>query len=491
MILTMASPLQRSLEKAETYADWQRAAQQHDADNGFDRWRAKDETRVYDYESIRRRLTRLRALRQTGNDKGLMHALNEGIHGNLDGIGNARLYGKARFGTKHLVENYIREVCSALAYLADNPTPDIPASEKTDFIQRATHCFGRTGLLLSGAGTLLFFHFGVIKALAEQDLLPRIISGSSGGAWVAAFVGTRTREQFLHDLNNPELAHRQREPEELAWYEKIVGRTVSHKDGEKKLAELIPDLTFQEAYELSGIQINISISPTEPHQKPRLLSATTSPTALIREAVMASSAVPGIFPPVALAARDESGKRVDYLSGRLWLDGSLTGDLPTKRLARLYGVNHTIVSQTNPLVLPFIDADKDPSGAIGLARQSGLSIAKNLSLATSRIWRKPLSVTKFGRTMVNGFISLASQSYTGDITILPRERMSAYNPLSWLSEKSKDQVDAMIKGGEHSTWPLIERIRNQTMISRELDRIIADYGHDIMHKKPVSSRKKK
>jgi NTE family protein len=212
---------------------------------------------------------------------------------------------------------------------------------------------------------------------------------------------------------------------------------------------------------------------------------------MIREAVLASCAVPGIFPPVALAARDEDGNRVEFLRGNRWLDGSLTGDLPVKRLARLYGVNHTIVSQTNPLVLPFVDADKDPSGAVGLARQTGLSMAKNFSLAASRLWRRPLSTTKLGRTVVNGFISLASQSYTGDITILPRERVTAYNPLGWLSEKSLKQVKALINGGERATWPVIERIRNQTMISRELDRILQQYDHDFMHKKPTRKAVKK
>ena len=456
----------------------------YDAQQGFDRWRAKDQTGLYDYLSVTRRLSKLRALKQAGNHKGLMHALNEGIHGNMDGIGNAKLYAKTKVGTKHLVEEYIQEVSSALEYLADNPTPMIAPQDKIDFLQRATHCFGRTGLLLSGAGTLLFFHFGVIKALAEQNLLPRIISGSSGGAFVAAYVGTRSREQFLRDLNIAALSQPKRESEEIKWYEKIVGKTISSLDTETKLTELIPDMTFQEAYDLSGIQINISISPTERHQKPRLLSATTSPTALIREAVMASTAVPGVFPPVALAARDEQGNRVDYLNGRLWVDGSLTGDLPLKRMARLYGVNHTIVSQTNPLVLPFVDADKDPSNLIGLARQSGLSLVKNASLAASRVWRRPLSLTRWGRTMVNSFISLTSQSYTGDITILPRERMSAYNPLRWLSEKSQEQINALIEDGERSTWPVLERIRYQTMISRELDRIIMEHDQDVMHKRP-------
>ena len=38
------------------------------------------------------------------------------------------------------------------------------------------------------------FHWGVIKALVETGYLPKIISGTSAGAVVAAVVATRTKE---------------------------------------------------------------------------------------------------------------------------------------------------------------------------------------------------------------------------------------------------------------------------------------------------------
>lgn len=483
----------RRINRADDYASWQEAALAHDNNHGLHRWRARDESELYDFIAVTRRLNRLKALRQAGKDRGLMHALNEGIHGNMDGIGNSRLYNTAKFGTKFLVEDYVREITSALAYLADNKTPSISQREKVDFFQRATHCFGRTGLLLSGAGTLLYFHVGVLKALVQQELLPSIISGSSGGAWVAAFVGTRTREQFLAELDTIKLADDPRDSKDKAWYEHLIGATISKDYTVEKIAELIPDLTFQEAYELSGIQINISISPTENHQKARLLSATTSPTAYIREAVMASSAVPGIFPAVTLMARNENGEREEFLRGSRWMDGSLTGDLPIKRLARLYGVNHTIVSQTNPLILPFVDSEKEPSGVINVTKQMGFAVSKNTSLALSRMFKRPLSTTKLGRSLINGFISVVRQSYTGDITILPRDKIGKYNPFTWLSEKSQNEVDAMVSDGERATWPEVERIRNQTLISRELDRIIMQYDQDVMRKRPkkVNSKKSK
>ena len=48
--------------------------------------------------------------------------------------------------------------------------------------------YGRSALLLSGGGGLGIYHLGVIKALFEADLLPRIVSGSSAGAICGAIL---------------------------------------------------------------------------------------------------------------------------------------------------------------------------------------------------------------------------------------------------------------------------------------------------------------
>jgi len=50
-------------------------------------------------------------------------------------------------------------------------------------------------------------HFGVVKALLDSNLLPRVIAGTSCGSLIAAFVCTRTDEE-LKTLLNPSLAKR-------------------------------------------------------------------------------------------------------------------------------------------------------------------------------------------------------------------------------------------------------------------------------------------
>ena len=42
-----------------------------------------------------------------------------------------------------------------------------------------------------------------------------------------------------------------------------------------------------------------------------------------------------------------------YPEGLTWQDGSLELDLPMVKLAEMFNVNHFIVSQVNPHVIPF------------------------------------------------------------------------------------------------------------------------------------------
>src|SRR3546814_3291427 len=100
-------------------------------------WRDADESEHFDHRAIRARLDRLRELSAAGDVKGLLFTLNEGIHGNIDGMGNERLYQKARFGTKRLIEDYVAEVVAALDRIAASRA--IPREEKRDFFRRAQH----------------------------------------------------------------------------------------------------------------------------------------------------------------------------------------------------------------------------------------------------------------------------------------------------------------------------------------------------------------
>jgi len=103
MIITAKRRLERAMEQASSYEEWKEAALALDQKKDLDRWKIIDQSRRYDYVSIRVRLDRLRALRSRHDNRGLLFTLNEGIHGNMGGMGRSSLYEKANFGTKKLV----------------------------------------------------------------------------------------------------------------------------------------------------------------------------------------------------------------------------------------------------------------------------------------------------------------------------------------------------------------------------------------------------
>jgi len=484
----MSKALERKMAEAETYDEWQQAAQAYDERKGLQRWKQNEKSRRYDYASIRRRLDALQTIRRSKNNHDLLFTLNEGIHGNLGGMGNPTLYTKAKFGTKQLIVDYVDEVSMALEHLAKSKHKGVSNREKIHFLNRAHLCFGQSALMFSGSGTLLFFHVGVLKALWEQDLVPDVISGSSGGALIAAIAGSRKAEE-LGEVFKPEFLEFEDDIKNiirnLAPGKK---RKLRKNDLMKIIERIIPDITFEEAYQVSGLKINISIAPFERHQKSRLLNAMTSPNVMLREAVLASCCIPGVFPPVSLAARNVKGDRVPYLPQRKWVDGSLSDDLPMKRMSRLYGVNHFIVSQTNPLILPFLSADKRDSSIISTVSSTALKTMKDWGLAASQIMKKPFRQSYYASKLINGYISLVSQTYTGDINILPSSRF--LSPAQILASRSPEEVMELMSEGERATWPEIEKIRIQTHISRTLNRLIDEIDNGIINNNLANSKRR-
>lgn len=457
------------LRAAIDYDDWSRIARQIDEHSGRARWKLRERSNLYDHATIRERLDHLRALRARGDVRGLVFALEEGVHGNLGGIGKPVLHSKAYFGTKQLITDYVDAVADTLRYLDSRLESELPAAIRLDLFRRASHCYGRSALMMSSGGMLMFFHFGVAKALFEQGVLPNVISGSSAGAIVAAVVGTRTDEELRGFLK----------PDNIFFGEPWRPNAIERRTGLRRLfgassfdatfERLIPDLTFREAFERSGRNISISVSPCERHQSPRLLNAITSPHVLIRSAVRASCAVPGLFGPVQLLARDSDGRTVNYLNCR-WIDGVFAADLPARQLARLYGTNHYIVSYINPVLLPmFRDRKLDASRlqpVVDLVKTS----ARNLVQSTDVVLGKYLPASSVG-TVNKVLHDLLSQQYVGDINIAPERRL--VSPLKLLSPLTHDEIGDMLLEGQRQTWPRIEMIRLSSKISRTLADILA------------------
>jgi len=239
--------LERKMRHADNYADWKNAALEHDAKSGFEAWKSKEESKSYDYVNIRTRIDALKEYRRQEDDIGLLFALNEGIHGNQGGMGKSILYEKAKLGTKHLIEEYVDEIVSALDYISTIPeSSEITKEDKLDFFERASHCFGRSALMLSGAGSLGHFHRGVIKTLFEHKVLPTVISGSSAGAISAAILGTYSDDELPCVLQGDKVLDPLQV--EIDNRPKSLIRKQSDSASLKIMLDaIIPDMTFQEA----------------------------------------------------------------------------------------------------------------------------------------------------------------------------------------------------------------------------------------------------
>jgi TAG lipase/steryl ester hydrolase/phospholipase A2/LPA acyltransferase len=79
----------------------------------------------------------------------------------------------------------------------------------------------------------------------------------------------------------------------------------------------------------------------------------------------ASCSVPGVFTPASLLAKDaKTGIATPWnQSPQRWVDGSIEGDIPTTRISEMFNVNHFIVSQVNPHVVPFLVEEQGPLSA--------------------------------------------------------------------------------------------------------------------------------
>lgn len=458
------------LATAPNYEAWKGAALELDYLEGNVDWKEDFSSDLYNVELIYERLSNLRQYHQRNETEKLKRALREGLHHDLGNMGNPALYTRSRVGTKHLIEEYINQVCESLDYLCDQPIPGVSLDQKLTFFRDTLTSYGRPALLLSGGASLGMFHLGVIKALWERGLLPQVIAGSSVGAIVAGILGVHTDAE-IPDMLNPD-SHNLK-----AWKWKGV-LSAMRGEGLMDQAELrsclrsnIGEYTFEEAFERTGRSINVSVSPVQTNQKARLLSGYTSPYQLVWSGVLASAAVPGIFPPVTLMKKDVTGNILPYMPRLRFVDGSVVSDLPVERLMHLYDVNFTIVSQANPHVVPFLNrrGQDEKVSLAGLPLHLLKSEMQFHGRGLFDFMRKRLR-PELLRQVSGQLYAIMAQRYSGDVTIAPHYEMRHFRRM--LSNPEPAFVRELILAGERATWPKISMIRSHAKISKTLERCV-------------------
>jgi Domain of unknown function (DUF3336)/Patatin-like phospholipase len=212
--------LRRRLQQAESYDQWKDDALALDQYLGNEQWKRSDSYSYYNHQTVKKVSAQLAALldrieageAENVNGVDIPRALEElklllesCIKNNFVGVESPQLYSETYIGTKDLVESFVDGVKRGLELVLN--TKHLSRKEKDTFFKHLELNYGRAALCLSGGATFAYYHFGVAKALLDAGELPEIITGTSGGALVAALIATRTDEE-LKELLVPALAHR-------------------------------------------------------------------------------------------------------------------------------------------------------------------------------------------------------------------------------------------------------------------------------------------
>jgi NTE family protein len=297
------------MSHAGSYAEWHDIAIEHDRLSGAADWREDDQCEWIHAGELRASIARLRRLRRRGESWRLLNEFQDALFRHQGECAQPELYQVARAGTKRVIGEYLAELESCFAYLLDLDEPGVDDSYRLTQVKRVGRVYGRPALMLSGGALLGLFHFGVVKALFEQDLLPRTVSGSSMGSIIAAWACVHTDEELQELFADPSRINR----EALGRLPITRMRDQSALLDQGKLRRFLPtvlgDRTFSGALRHSRRILNITVSPLRKQQIPRLLNYLSAPDALVNSAVLASCAIPVAFEPVQLMARRRVGSQ--------------------------------------------------------------------------------------------------------------------------------------------------------------------------------------
>ncbi|KAI4150753.1 MAG: hypothetical protein LQ340_003916 [Diploschistes diacapsis] len=497
--------LRQELRSKTNYADWIIAAKKLDSFLGTELWKEQDEYAYYDHVTVKRVKNQLRQHREQASDrssKSTNASRNQAVEelrslveacakGNFAGTENPKIYHETYYGTKNLIQEFIDELERSLSFLLEHSF--LPCEDKFTLSKHLHTNLGRTALCLSGGASFAYYHFGVVKALLDANLLPDVVTGTSGGALVAALVATRTNEE-LKALIVPALSYRITACEEnfstwlVRWWR--TGARFDSLQWARKCSWFTRgSMTFKEAYERTGRILNITCIPSDPHSPTILANYLTAPNCVIWSAVLASAAVPGILNPVVLMMKTRDGTLAPYSFGHKWKDGSLRTDIPLRALNLHFNVNFSIVSQVNPHINLFFFSSRGTVGRPVTHRRGrgwrggflGSAIEQYLKLDLSK-WLKVLRhLELLPRPLGQDWSEIWLQNFSGTITIWPRSKASDFAYI--LSDPNPKRLARMIQVGQSSTFPKLLFIANRMKIERLIEQglLLGKGGRDSMH----------
>lgn len=198
----------------------------------------------------------------------------------------------------------------------------------------------RTVFVLGGGGALGAFQAGGIVALLEAGVVPDAMFGCSAGALNAAFLATEPTVDRAEQLRAWWLDPRTQHLLAPSGWSRVRGLTRSIAAGARSLLDPGPLRRLIDehipAHDLSELQIPLTITTTcldcsapRHHQHGPMV-----------DTLVASSALPGLFPPVALPAGSDGGGCRDT---HLHVDGGVLCGVPLTAALAAAGADDQII----------------------------------------------------------------------------------------------------------------------------------------------------
>ena len=490
-----AKALKRRMAQCTTYAEWKPLAAQVDSLSGGDAWKTEWDAKDAEECDLRQLLQNVHELQQAIDARdfaALKYLVSAFVTRNKLGMDTPTLHLELQTGSKAVLEQYNALVLQALALLGDAPSDSFADADKTVFFTKLKQSFGSTALCLSGGGAIAMYHMGVLKALLDADLMPNVVSGSSGGSIAAAMCACKTNAELVRDILQDNISTRFIAPLGIRWFPPLLQqlahcvktgflvkcssfeRTTQHYYAEP-FGDSVPKsmhYTFQDAFLKTGRHVCITVSASDitgykGGPKKLLLNHGNTPHVLLWSAVAVSCSLPGIMKGKQLMARDHHGRVVPYVSlGREWIDGSIQHDLPMETMAACFNVTNFIVSQVNPHVVPFIGNEIDRPQL----RRSAFHTLESVVAADVRHRLKMLAfLGLFPRIYGHQFSSYFRQNFVGNVTIIPKFIFSESIGIKAILNPTVDDMQRYLVGGQRAVWPKLAFVRHLCCIERALD----------------------
>jgi hypothetical protein len=133
----------------------------------------------------------------------------------------------------------------------------------------------------------------------------------------------------------------------------------------------------------------------------------------------------------------------------------------------LFNINQTIVSQTNPWVVPFVSSSGKSCSDYGWGLRGLWERAKYAVYSEARHRFTLGSELGIIPRNLNWLLNFYFQTYTGDITLVPNIRPKDY--IYVLQDPTHDHFEECMLRSQQSSWPKVHLIRARCQIEHTLD----------------------